>query len=83
MMVVNFMMMIFRGDCMKDTLAIIDEYLQACLFLMMGMGLLLASGFLMIDKIDGGGWVTVCGILFGSNAIGGGISQFGKHTRHE
>lgn len=65
---------------MKRQLAIIDEYLQACLFLMMGIGLLLASTFLLIDKIDGAGWVTVCGILFGSNAIGGGISHIGRQT---
>lgn len=63
---------------MKEHLAVIDEYLQACLFLMMGIGLMLASTFLLLDKIDGAGWVAVCGILFGSSSIGGGISQFGK-----
>lgn len=57
---------------------LIDERLQAFLFLLMCLGLMLASAFLWLEMISGDNWVMVCGILFGSNAVGGGISQLGR-----
>lgn len=62
----------------RGWLELIDRYLQAYLFLLMVMGLVLSSGFLWKGMITGSDWVAVCGILFGSNAIGGGISQFAR-----
>lgn len=58
---------------------LIDERLQAFLFLLMGAGLVLASGFLWMGLISGDNWVYVCGILFGSNAVGGGLAQLGRN----
>lgn len=47
-------------------------------FALMCIGLLLASVFLWLGKIDGGHWVTVCLSLFGadrlSNAVTEGVS---------
>lgn len=40
-------------------------------FGLMGFGLCLASFFLCIDKLDGGQWVTLCGILFGTDRLAG------------
>lgn len=59
-------------------IVLIDERLQVFLFILIGIGLLVASLFLWKGLITGDNWVTVCGILVGSNAIGGGISQIGK-----
>lgn len=57
---------------------LIDERLQVFLFGLMGFGLVIASVFLWRGLISGDNWVAVCGILFGSNAIGGGLSQLGR-----
>lgn len=57
---------------------LIDERLQAFLFLLMGAGLIAASCFLSVGMITGEQWVMVCSILFGANAVGGGISQLGR-----
>lgn len=57
----------------------VSVLLRLGFFLMMGAGLLLASYFLWIDKLDGGNWVAVCSVLFGadrlSNALTDGISS--------
>lgn len=57
---------------------LIDDHLQVFLFGLMCVGLVLASVFLWYGKIDGDNWMGVCGILFGSNAIGGGITQYAR-----
>ncbi len=62
----------------RELLELVGEHLQVFLFGLMCIGLALASWFLWIDKIAGGDWVSVCGILFGSNAIGGGITEFAR-----
>lgn len=41
--------------------------LRLAYFGLMGVGLALASGFLWFDKLSGGEWVTMCGILFASD----------------
>lgn len=56
---------------------LIDERLQVFLFGLMCIGLVLASWFLYKGLITGDNWVAVCGILFGSNAVGSGLSRFG------
>lgn len=63
---------------LRRTLALIDDYLQVFLFGLMGIGLVLASIFLWTGLITGDNWVAVCGILFGSNTIGTGISHLGR-----
>ena len=63
---------------MKD----VSTALRLGFFILMGIGLLLASYFLWLDKLNGSEWVTVCGILFGadrlSNAVSEGISAAKK-----
>ena len=59
-------------------LTLIDTHLQVFLFGLMCIGLVIASVFVWFDMISGDNWVTVCGILFGSNAIGGSITQFAR-----
>ena len=44
-------------------------------FLLMCLGLLLASVFLFFGKINGQNWVMVCSILFGAGGIGHAISD--------
>ena len=46
------------------------HFLQVGYFALMGVGLLLASAFLLMDKIDGGEWVAICGILFAADRAG-------------
>lgn len=62
----------------RATLELVDDYLQVFLFGLMCIGLALASLFLWRGLIDGGEWVAVCGILFGSNTIGSGLTHFGR-----
>lgn len=56
-----------------------DVLLRVGFFLMMCAGLLLASAFLWLDKLDGGHWVSICSVLFGadrlSNALVDGLSS--------
>lgn len=64
-----------------ECVELVDEHLQVFLFGLMCLGLVLASWFLKIGLISGDNWVAVCGILFGSNALGNGISQIGRTRR--
>lgn len=56
----------------------INDYLRVAFFILMGIGLALASVFLHYDKIDGSQWTTICLCLFGvdrlSNAVSEGVS---------
>lgn len=63
----------------KYWLVTIDEHLQVFLFGFMCLGLIAASIFLMMGLLDGNNWTTVCGILFGSHAVGGGVASMGKN----
>ena len=60
---------------MIAVLETIDRHLMACLFLLMGLGLLLASLFLYIGLIDGDNWTVVCTGLFGSSSLGTGLAK--------
>lgn len=62
----------------RGWLDLIDERLQACLFLLMCLGIVVSSVFLAMGIITGEIWAMVHGILFGSNAVGGGLSQLGR-----
>lgn len=62
----------------RSWIELIDQYLQVFLFGLMCIGLVLASLFLWYGKLTGGEWSTVCLGLFGSNAIGGSLTQFAK-----
>lgn len=66
---------------LRECIELVDDHLQVFLFGLMCIGLVLASWFLMIGLISGDNWVTVCGILFGSNALGSGLSQIGRGRR--
>ena len=50
---------------------LLDKFgtLQWAYFGLMCCGLVLASYFLQIDKLTGGEWVAVCGLLFGTGRI--------------
>ena len=60
---------------MRKFLDAIDDNLMACLFLLMGMGLTLASVFLYTGFINGDNWTVVCTGLFGSSSIGTGLAK--------
>ena len=60
---------------MSGLLKTIDSHLMACLFLLMGFGLILASLFLYIGLIDGDNWTVVCTGLFGSSSLGTGLAK--------
>lgn len=62
----------------RDGLELIGDHLQVFLFGLMGLGLALASAFLWLNMITGDNWVAVCGILFGSNTIGTGLTHIGR-----
>lgn len=62
----------------RGWLDLIDSRLQVFLFFLMGLGLVVSTVLLVQGMITGDNWVTTCGILFGSNAIGGGLSQIGR-----
>lgn len=65
----------------RGWLDLIDSRLQVFLFFLMGIGLVVSTVLLVANMITGDNWVTTCGIMFGSNAIGGGLSQIGR-SRH-
>ena len=64
---------------MSEFLQTVDDRAQAILLLMMGLGLVLASGFLWSGLITGDNWTAVCGVLFGSSSIGHGMTRFGRN----
>lgn len=51
------------------------NWLQLAYFGLMGLGLLLASFFLCVGKLDGSEWVTVCSVLFGADRLAASVSQ--------
>ena len=62
----------------KDTVRLLlDRYatLPWAYFCLMGLGLVLASYFLQVDKLTGSEWVTLCSVLFSAdraaNALAG------------
>lgn len=48
-------------------------------FVLMGIGLLLASVFLWFGKISGSDWVMLCGILFGADRFGNAVGEWVSH----
>lgn len=60
----------------------INDYLRVAFFVIMGIGLSLASVFLWYGKIDNDQWTTICLAIFGidrlSNAVSEGISAARK-----
>lgn len=62
----------------RSWIELIDQYLQVFLFGLMCIGLVLASLFLWHGKLTGGEWSAVCLGLFGSNALGGSLTQLAK-----
>lgn len=44
-------------------------------FSLMGIGLVLASIFLWVGKLDGGEWVTLCSVLFSADRAASAISS--------
>lgn len=60
---------------MTQILKAIEANIMACLYILMGAGLLLASYFLHTGMITGDNWTTVCSVLFGSSSIGAGMMK--------
>lgn len=62
----------------KTTIRLLFDHfgtLSWAYFGLMGLGLLLASFFLCVGKLDGGQWVTLCGILFGTDRLAGVLEK--------
>jgi hypothetical protein len=57
---------------------IVSSLLKICFFGLMCLGLILATGLLMFDKIDGAQWLWLCGTLFVSDRFGVAVSEFKK-----
>ena len=57
---------------------LIDDHLQAFLFLLLCFGLVISSLLMWFKVIESGDWALVTTGLFGSNAIGGGINQIAR-----
>lgn len=53
----------------------INEYLRSGFFILMCIGLALASAFLWYDKIDGSQWTTLCLALFGVDRLSNAVSE--------
>ena len=53
--------------------SLIGSAMQVALFILMCLGLLLASAFLYRGLITGGEWVQVCGVLFGTCGISSAV----------
>lgn len=70
--------MTWLREYIKSWAVLIDGYLLAFMFMLMCIGLVLASVFLWAGLITGDNWVAVCGILFGTTGLGGSVSQFAK-----
>jgi hypothetical protein len=56
--------------------------LRVGFFLLMCLGLLIASIMLYLDKVNGTEWVTLCGILFTADRFGSALGEF-RSQRHE
>jgi len=62
----------------RSWVELIDEHLQAFLFLLLCFGLVISSLLMWGGIIESGDWAVVTTGLFGSNAIGGGFNNFVK-----
>lgn len=53
----------------------VNDVLRISFFVLMGVGLALASVFLHYDKIDGSQWTTICLGLFTADRFGNVVSE--------
>lgn len=53
----------------------LTQFLRLGFFLLMCIGLLLASFFLWYDKLTGNEWVMICSILFSADRLSNGITE--------
>lgn len=53
----------------------LTDFLRLGFFLLMCIGLLLASFFLWYDKLTGGEWVMICSILFSADRLSNGVTE--------
>lgn len=66
---------------LEKALQLFAAWLQLAFFVLMCVGLLLASYFLHVGLITGDNWVAVCGILFTADRIANAITGR-QTTRH-
>lgn len=53
----------------------VNVALRVCFFMLMCLGLLIATVFRFMDLVTGSDWVMVCSILFGADRIGHAITD--------
>lgn len=62
----------------RTWIELIDDHLQAFLFLLLCFGLIISSALMWFKVIESGDWALVTVGLFGSNAMGGGLNQYAR-----
>lgn len=58
-----------------DGMRLFNARIRLGFFVLMGLGLVLATALLWFDKLDSGDWALVCSVLFGSDRIGTAIGS--------
>ena len=64
------------GEILRKTS--IDDKIAVALVCLMGVGLALATGFLLMNKITGDNWTTLCLALFGACQVGNSVKALGQ-----